>query len=488
MNTTPVSNELIRTALSHPAVILVNLLARTQGIEVFLVGGAVRDLLLTGQLPLDLDFTLTTPPDSEVSAESFSKMVAHRLDGHYVLLDAEFGIHRVVIQKDDSPDLTLDIADALDNDLHRDLSRRDLTINAMALDLDSKKFFDPCSGIDDLNQGILRMVSETNLADDPLRMLRVFRFMAQLAPFRTQHIEFSTFKGIKSHRDKILNSAAERIHYEFLRMLSYPQSFPALKQMAESGLLEVILPELVTTRTIPPNGHHHLMLFDHTLELVNQAERLLLEFPKQAKNDLDQPVTPFCTRAGAVKLACLLHDIGKPATMAIRDDGRHTFYGHDKVSEEMTAVIGRRWKLSRSIIGRTQKLVRWHLYPCQFGTESPRKSILRFFRRMNDETPDVILLALADRHSTLGPEITHDILQKSTTDHLWLLAQFYEESAVLKLPPLLDGREVMALLKWKPGPKIGKAIEALKEVHQLGEVTTADEAKHWLLENFKAKS
>ncbi len=485
MSTTQPHHDLIRRALTHPAIVLVNLLARSEGVDLYLVGGAVRDLLLTDNLPLDLDFTLTTPLGSNVSAESFSKLAAERLDGRYVLLDEAFGIHRVVIQKEntseDSEPLTLDIADALGNDLERDLCRRDLTVNSMAIGLDGQ-FYDPFSGVDDLKSKTIRMINEANLVEDSLRMLRVFRFMAQI---NAKKIDPATLQVVKTHGAKLLESAAERIHYEFLRMLTYPHSFPALKAMGDSGLLEVILPELIETRKIPPNGHHHLMLYDHTLELVNQSERLFRELSENAQADLSLKITPFCSRMAVVKLACLLHDIGKPATMDIREDGRHTFYGHDKESEEMTTVIGKRWKLSRGIIGRTQKLVRWHLYPCQFGMDSPRKSVLRFLRRMDDETPDVILLALADRHSTLGPEITDEILKKSTADHLWLLEQYYEESEVLKLPPLLNGKEVMALLELSPGPDIGKAIEALKEVHQLGDVSTADEAKVWLLENFK---
>ncbi len=488
MNMTPPPHpDLVRIALTHPAVVLMNVLARSHGVELFLVGGAVRDLLRTGELPTDLDFTLTVPDRqaSETSAETFSKQVAEKLDGRYVLLDPEFGIHRVVIHQEkasgEKTNLTLDIADALGNDLERDLCRRDLTINAMAIDLDGH-FWDPFDGQADLKAGRIRMVNQANLLEDPLRMLRVFRFMAQLS---AKQIDSATLEIVANQGEKLLTAAAERIHYEFLRLLSCPESFSALQAMAHAGLLEVILPELVPTRQIPPNGHHHLMLFDHTLELVNQAERLFLELPEQAQVDLKELITPFCSRMAAIKLACLLHDVGKPNTMAIREDGRHTFYGHDKVSEEMTALVGRRLKLSRGITKRVQKLVRWHLYPCQFGSDSPRKSVMRFFRRMGDETPDVIILALADRHSTLGPEITPEILAKSTTNHLWLLDQFYEESALLNQPPLLKGQDVMALLHLSPGPEVGKALEALKEAQQLGDVTTPEKAKHWLKSVYK---
>ncbi len=462
----------LQAVLSDPALMRVRELAMAHRAGVFLVGGAVRDALRTGQTPSDLDFAVTG-----VSAETLARQTADVMDGHYVLLDADFGIHRVVVSEK-----YLDIADALNGNILLDLARRDLTVNAMAVSLDTGEFLDPHDGRADLDAGIIRMVSEENLLDDTLRMLRVFRFAAVL---ETTRIDPKTLAVIARHKDRLLESAPERIHFEFLKMLSVRRMFPVLEMMGDCGLLEVILPELTPTRDVPPSGYHHLWLFTHTLELVNQAELLWNDLPQQAQAELSQWKAPFATRFGLVKMACLLHDIGKPDTMALHKDGtRHTFYGHDQVSEEMTAVICRRWRLSNEIADYLKKLVRWHLYPCQFGPESSRKAVLRFFRRMGDETPDVILLALADRFSTLGPEVTLDDLNRSHAEHLWLLARYYEEQAVLKMPRLLDGKAVMEILGMPPGKKIGEVLDALQEAHQLGEVTTEAGARAWVRDHF----
>lgn len=454
-------------------------IAQTLGASPYLVGGAVRDVFLGNSfLPGDLDFLVLNRPAGEL-ARQFSESV----QGRYVLLDETFGIHRVIVRREESAPLCFDFSDALENSLERDLARRDLSVNAMAIGLLAQDFHDPFDGTSDLASGRIRMVSEANLVEDPLRLLRVFRMAAQLG---AGEIEAETLAAVTRHAERINAVAAERIHYEFLRLLSATPCFPTLQAMGESGLLEAILPELRETRKIPPNGHHHLWLYEHTLELVHQSEVLLPEFPQWAQETLNTPFNPFVTRLGLVKLACLLHDIGKPATMAMTESGRATYYGHDAVSEALTEGICQRWKVSSDLAERVKKLVRWHLYPCQFGPDSPRKSVLRFYRRMGEETPDLLLLALADRFSTLGPDITPELLETSRQNHLWLLDQYQQEQAVLKLPPLLNGHAVMRILGISPGPAIRKVLEALQEAHQLGEVQTAEAAEVWIRQHYSS--
>ncbi len=479
MNT--MSNNLT-AASQHPVVREVQKVAQGLGADVYLVGGAVRDWLLTGQTPLDLDFMVING-----DAAQLAQMVSEVLNGRSVPLDPEFGIYRVVVFQD--PVLTLDFSNALENSIEKDLARRDLTINAMAMDFATYQLLDPFGGQEDLKDKRIRMVSEANLVDDPLRMLRVFRIAATI---QAMTIDKETLEAVARNRELLWQSAGERIQYEFFRLLSVKYCFSYLKLMADCGLLEVVIPELKATREIPPNAHHHLWLFDHTLELVRQAERLINEIPEPAQAHILQSFNGVVTRFGLLKVACLLHDIGKPATMEVKDlaegeAGRKvTFYGHDKVSEDLSEEVLKRLKTSKEVKEFVKKLVRWHLYPCQFGPESSRKSVLRFFRRMAEETPDVTLLALADRHSTKGPEITDEILNASHQKHLWLLKRYDEEQETLQLPRLLTGHDVMNLLNLKPGPEIREVLDALQEAQQLGEVTTPDEAKAWVKTQFKS--
>ncbi|MBX2859668.1 MAG: HD domain-containing protein [Vampirovibrio sp.] len=462
----------------HPAVQAVHRLASAAELQVLIVGGAVRDVYRTGTLPQDLDFVVLHPEgELQHPAEGLSRQVADALKGHYVLLDAEYGIHRIVIRYDDEPELVLDISDALNNSLVDDLNRRDLTVNSVAMDLATGQLHDPHGGLKDAEAGLIQMVSMENLLEDPLRLLRVFRIAATIG---ANKIDLDTLAVVQEHGAKLLEAAPERIHYEFFRLLNAEPCFEWLLAMADSGLLEVILPEFIPMRDVQPNRYHHLGLFEHTLELVKQSERLIEAFPAEVQGWIRQPFNGMVSRFGLIKLACLLHDIGKPATMEEKEDGKVTFYGHDQLSEEMTEEVAKRWKLSRDVKEFVQKLVRWHLYPCQFGPDSSRKSVMRFFRRMGETTPDVLLLALADRYSAQGPMIKPEDLETTRQDHLWLAEEYLAAQEVLNRPRLLDGREVMELLGLAPGPEIGKIMSALQEAQQLDEVTTPEEARGWV--------
>lgn len=441
--------------------------------EVFLVGGAVRDFMWDQTLSTDLDFMVFNG-----QSERLARQVAEALGAAFVPLDPEFGIYRVV---DTVSGQQLDFANA-QGTLEQDLGRRDLTINALGLNLQTGELLDLFGGLADLRERKIRMLSLSNLREDPLRLLRIFRFAAQ---FNAQ-IHPETLAVVKAHGQDILAVAAERIQYELLRLVSMPSAFAAIQTMTDIGLLEILFPEFTPMRDIPPNGHHHLMLLDHTLALVQQAEALYDELDKDWQAYFTESLTPAVNRMGIIKLACLFHDLGKPATKADKTTPtgiRYTYYGHDQVSETMTAEICARLKLSGNLTDRVKHLVRWHLYPCQFGQTSSRKSLLRFYRRMGELTPDILLLALADRFSTLGEGITPAVLEQSKVNHWWLLAQYRQEQAVLKEPGLLDGNAVMRLLNIKPGKKVGEILEALLEAQQLGDIRSVEEAQAWVQKN-----
>lgn len=461
-----------QTAISQTLLAQVRDLARQSGGTAWLVGGAVRDWRRTGAFPPDLDFTLIG-----CRAETLAPRLADALNGHLVPLDWAFGIHRVVL--DDG--VNIDLADALENDLMIDLARRDLTVNALALDLETGVLIDPHDGATDLAAGHIRMISADNLLDDPLRLLRVFRIAAGI---QAKTFDEATLDVVRRYGEKIWTSAAERIQYELFRLLGAECCYPYLRAMADCGLLEILIPDLTRMKAIGASGFHHLGLFDHTLELVRQAERLLPECPPAAREWLNRPFNPAVNRMGLVKLGCLLHDIGKPATMGTREDpvkgSRLTFYGHEEVGEQMADPWLKRLKMGNDVREHVKKLIRWHLYPCQFGPDSPRKSVLRYYRRMGEATPDVTLLALADRHSACGEWLSPTDLEASHRAHLWLMENYAAEIPVLKAPRLLNGHDVMRILDIAPGPDLKKYLDALQEAQQLGEITTPEEAEHWL--------
>ncbi|MEM0950736.1 MAG: HD domain-containing protein [Cyanobacteria bacterium P01_H01_bin.74] len=475
-------NSTIQTVLTAAGVV---------NCDVFLVGGAVRDFLLTGRISEDLDFIVLNG-----SAERLAKYLSGALNRKCIVLDAGWGIFRIVTRDN----ITLDLANALNNNLDDDLKRRDLTVNAIALDLKVQRIIDPCAGYTHLQENVIAMVSAQTFQADPLRLLRVFRFAAQL---NAKAITPETLEAVSQNKDRLWTVSGERIQTEFFKLLSITPCFSALKQLADCGLLDVLLPELVPMKAIEPSGFHHLNLYTHSLELVFQCERLMLDSLDSSdskhqatqtvdevallglKNWVSQPVGGCYSRLGLIKFACLLHDIGKPATKGSRPDPvygeRLTFYNHEKVGADMAQDILDRLKVSHEIRLLVTKLIRWHLYPCQFSSSSAERSLLRFYRKMGKDTLDLLLLAMADRYSTAGPWVSEETIQGAIKNYSWLINNYLALKPVIDLPPLLNGREIMSLLKMGPGPEIGTIINELKEAQLSGEIETAEEAKKWIL-------
>jgi poly(A) polymerase/tRNA nucleotidyltransferase (CCA-adding enzyme) len=494
-SSTGISTTLINLIHQEPLLQQVVQLFKTMATEIpsaslWLVGGAVRDALHQGTLGTDWDMVPCGIEDLNNFCEIFSATIAHELHGTLVPLHEALGMHRVVIKVngEDASErvIYVDIAACQGETITSDLARRDVTINAMAVRLDGEtmEFVDPHNGAADLKAGLIRAISEQNLVDDPLRLLRVYRMAASL---QATAIDETTQQWITNHASLLWNAAPERITSEWLRLLSAPPCWPWLISMGQSGLLEVLLPELTATRAIPPNSHHHLPLWDHTLELVNQAETTVFEsLPKALQTDLQTPLHRGytgngITRQGLILWGCLLHDIGKPATHEILEDGRHAFHGHDRVGEGLTEAICERFKLGREWSTTLALLVRWHLYPCAFTPQSPRKSLLRFYRRLGHRTEDLLVLALADRLSTRGPAVSNEQVTQDLNDLHGLIDDYRNFRPALEQAPLLGGGDVMALLNLSPGPAVGNALKAVREKQLLGELTTPEKASQWLL-------
>ncbi len=443
--------------------------------HIYIVGGAVRDAITTGQLPADLDMVTTAG-----NAMALAQTLAKQLNSTLVPLHEELGMVRVVWHSHvkDEPPTYIDLSDAVGNSISEDLVRRDLSINAMAVSLNGEQFFDPYDGLSDLTTGVIRGISKTNFVEDPLRLLRVFRFAATTD---ATNIHPDTLAWVAELNHTLWNVAAERIQTEWLKLLSASNTYPWLCAMGQCGLLEALIPELTATKAIPPNSHHHLDLWHHTLELVKQLEATVL--PSTApewQQHLTQPFAPGITKKGVLTFGCLMHDIGKPATHEILETGRHAFHGHDKVGDEMTIAICKRLKTGNTIAKQVAFLVRWHLYPCAFTPQSAQKSLLRFYRRMGDLTPDVLLLAMADRLSTRGPDITDAMVSEQLDQFNWLLTQYPAMREKEQVPPLLSGTDIMQLLNLPQGRHIGDCLKQVREKQLLGELTTADDAKQWL--------
>ena len=457
--------------------------------DIYLVGGFVRDLIL-GNLSYDLDFIVV-----DKSAIELSKELASKLDGNWFLLDELTETTRLVLKDENSKSYTFDFTPVLKPNLEDDFARRDFTINALAINLkEPEVLIDKFSGLDDLKQKRIKVIKLNNLLDDPLRFIRAFRFATLLKG----EIEKETLLFIKNNLESFNDSvASERISHELWKMLDNDYSFKYMKQISEVGLLEKIIPELTPMRKVTPNDHHHLWLYDHSIELIKTFEENFSKLPIWVKEELNKPfgLLDLPKKKAVVKLGCVLHDVGKPKTWEIKNiDGKekHTFYGHDKLGAEIASKIAERLKFSSSIQATLSKLIQYHLRPFQLqqgNAPISERALYRFFRDVGDDTPLLLSLAMADLYATCGPKITKEDLEEGEKLILFLFNAYEKhktkEEIKLKKPKLLDGNEIMELTGLKPTPKLGEIVKDLDEAIAVGEVMTKEDAKKWVKNKLK---
>ena len=437
--------------------------------EGYLVGGSIRDLFTKNCEFCDRDISIK-------GAENFARKIANKWDGTFIELDNENKIYRVVL-----PDKInfLDISELQGNSIEEDLKRRDFTINAIAYDLAKNEFVDVTGGLKDLKNKVLRHIDDKNFEDDPLRILRAFRFYAVTGFKMTIELE----NALKKYLSLALNPAKERINYEIMKLFGGDFASSALLKMDEFGLLEKIFPCVTEMKKVPPNTHHHLDLFHHVVETVRQIEILYNEISGFEKEHLDAVDFGGFPRINHLKLAGFLHDIGKFSTWTIEESGRHRFIKHDDVGSKMVVPLLRDLKFSKKQIEYISCMIKNHIYPSNVivAPSLNDKVMMRYVRKMDDNVIDNIILAKADRLSARGVDITEEIVNTNISG-LDKLLDFYlsKKDSLAPLPKLIDGREIMEILNIKPSPKLGEIINAINEAQLNGDITTHDEAVNYI--------
>ncbi|MGN0030804.1 MAG: HD domain-containing protein [Candidatus Gastranaerophilaceae bacterium] len=446
--------------------ILNNLSAFSQN-KVYLVGGSVRDAIM-GKDYFDRDIIVT---DSD--AREFSLKVAEFFDGVFIPLDEINNIYRVVLKDKIN---YLDITNPVGGSLENDILRRDLTINAVAADIKTGDIPDCCVPyVEDIYSRRLVSVKESNFFDDPLRLLRIFRFYSLLG----FDISSELTDIAKKYSNLILNPAKERVEYELIKLFCGEFSYSALLKMDEVGILELLFPFVKELKQVPPNPHHHLDLFHHSVETVNQLTMLYKNSSTKIKEHLDRVDFGGFSRFAHLKLAAFMHDIGKFSTWTIEPDtGRHRFIKHDDVGAKLAADFLKSMKFSNKQINYITYIIKKHMYPTAV-VSSPdlnEKIMMRYLRKSEDKAIDNILIAMADRLSARGPEITDEIVAENITLLSNLLEFCIEKQDLKPLPKLLDGNDLIDLFGLKPSPKLGQLLNLLHEAQISGDVSTRDEA------------
>ena len=466
MNTQTIKNSIANDEI-------LNNLASFFDNEIWLVGGAIRDILLENEI-LDRDLIVT-----DCEAKEFSLKAAEFLGGKFIPLDEENKIYRIVLKDKRN---YLDITNPIENSLKKDILRRDLRVNSVAVNIKTGEIYDPTGGLDDFENKVLNGIAETNFTDDPLRLLRIFRFHSVLGFEISQELMQIT----KKYAQLIEKPAKERVEYELMKLFGGKYTDSALLRMDECGILELIFPFIKELKQVPPNAHHHLDLFHHSIETVRQIELLYSQSQSKVKEHLDKIDFGGFSRLAHLKLSAFMHDIGKFSTWFIEQEtGRHRFYKHDDVGAKMAPEILKNLMFSNKQIKYIQKMIKNHMYATMIvcSPELTDKIMMRYVRKMEDDSIDAIIIGKADRLSALGPEITKEMVNENIT-MLDKLLNFYIDSleTITPLPKLLDGNEIMEILNIKPSPQLGKILNELHEAQLNGDITT----KHQAIEFIKS--
>ena len=440
-----------------------------QGFRLALVGGPVRDALL-GRLGNDLDFTTNAKPED---TKKILKTWAENI--------WETGIEYGTVagkRGDTTVEVTTYRSESYDpqsrkpevsygENIAGDLSRRDFTVNAMALELTTEvpEFIDPYNGLADLAKKVLRTptTAENSFSDDPLRMMRAARFASQLG----FEIAPDVLQAMKDMAGRISIISAERIRDEFTKMLMSAKPRVGITILVETGLAEIVLPEIPKLRLEIDEHHHHKDVYEHSITVLEQA--IALE-DRLGGADL------------VIRLAALLHDIGKPKTRSLIEGGGVSFHHHEIVGARLAKSRLKALRFDGETIDKVETLVALHLRFHGYGDgEWTDSAVRRYVRDAGDLLVHLHVLTRAD--CTTRNLKKAERLAKVYDSLEARIEKLMEEEELSKIRPDLDGAQVMELLNIKPSAAVGKALDFLLELRlengPLGQERATKELLDW---------
>jgi putative nucleotidyltransferase with HDIG domain len=442
-------------------------LGQELNMPVYVVGGYVRDLLL-GIDGFDIDFVVIG--DAIRFCEEFKKrqsnagsLVTYPRFGtsmiQYQNYKLEFVTARSEIYEENSRKPTVKKADLLS-----DLSRRDFTINTLALDIHPKRFgkiTDPYNGEEDLKKGIIRtpLEPEQTFSDDPLRMMRAIRFSTRF----NFKIEPNTFAAITNTAERLKIISQERITAEFNKIVLSKKPSLGINLLEKSGLLAFFFPEFVAMKGIEQReAHHHKDVYFHTLQVLDNVAQI------SEKLNL--------------RLAAIFHDIAKPNTKRFNKKTGWTFHGHEVVGERMSASILHRLKYSNEIIDYVCKIVRLHLRPMALVSEKVTDSAIRRLLFLSgDEFEDLMTLCRADITSKNPIKVKRYLNNYAIV--LKKAKEVEEKDQLRAFKSPVNGNEIMTLFQLSPGPQVGRIKKIIEEAILSGEIPNEHDAAYAYISN-----
>ncbi|MDC2999129.1 CCA tRNA nucleotidyltransferase [Acidimicrobiaceae bacterium] len=432
-----VPTTLINRIEENPFLMELSSLFNRNQFSFYLVGGAVRDFILDIDTK-DFDFTTNATPEESKKLLEDNNYKTTSIGIKYGTIETSLGdltVHITQFRSDTYNENSRkpEITDS--KDINEDLIRRDFTVNAIAFDIEKNELIDPHNGLKDLSEGKLKTPDNPNksFSDDPLRMIRLCRFISThgFAP------DNETFKSIQQNIERVEIVSKERIRDEFSKLVTGDNVAMGIQALVESNLIDYIIPEIRDLKIEVDPNHHHKDVYEHTLQVTSK-------------------VSPDLT----LRLGALLHDIAKPATKGI-DNGKVHFRHHEVVGARMTKEILSKLKYPKKIISSVALLVENHLRPHTYKMGWTDSAVRRYIIDAG--------VVLDELNELVRCDVTTKNNEKAETIYKYLddlekrIKEVKEKEELKKLRPPVDGNEIMKILKIEPGPSLGKIMESLYE-------------------------
>ncbi len=419
------------------------------GEEIALVGGPVRDAML-GRLQNDLDFTTSATPEvTERLVKGWAEAVwdIGRAFGTIGCRRGEWQVEITTYRSEAYDPESRKPAVQYGDSLVGDLSRRDFTVNSMALTLPDQQLEDPFGGVVDLAHRVLRTPGrpEDSFSDDPLRMMRAARFASQLG----FEVAPEVVAAMTDMAERIGIVSAERVRDELVKLLLAPDPVPGLRLLVETGLAAYVLPELPALALERDEHHRHKDVYEHSLTVLQQAIDLEPRLPGGGPDLIS-------------RLAALMHDVGKPRTRRFAENNVVTFHHHDVVGAKLTRKRMQALRFSKDQTEAVCQLVEQHLRFHGYGSgEWTDSAVRRYVRDAGDQLERLHVLTRAD--CTTRNQRKADRLSRTYDELEERIARLSEEEELASLRPDLDGNQIMQILGIGPGREVGQAYAFLLE-------------------------
>jgi tRNA nucleotidyltransferase/poly(A) polymerase len=446
----------------------------------WVVGGAVRDTLAGSTHISDFDVVAMG------GAQSITEKLRRDLDlpFAYIPLDETRGIFRLVSRL--HPKLSIDVCDPKSGaGIESDLRSRDFTINAMAVKVGDllktglTRVTDPLGGQKDLADRVINACSSHTFSDDPLRILRAYRFCAQ----KEFSIDHTTLEAMRDAVPELEAVSGERVRDELFLILETCRAGTTICEMDKTGTPEHVVPEILALKGLEQNHYHHLDAWHHTIEVITFLDKFMSRIPEMF-GSIGQDIIAYLEhepvlgrkRTAWLKFTALCHDLGKRACMTRDTDGRIRFIGHEKLSAEQFATIGRRLRLSKREIKQGSAVIAGHMRIAMALQENmTSRARRRLCADYGTELIGLTLLGLADLAAAQGPARSAATWSRAVARASVLLHSLFDRTDQ-PLPMLLTGHDIMRELGLPSGPNIGIMLNYIRELQNKGVIQSPEQA------------